>query len=58
MPFHRTMIIHIGYQGFCGLWAFQCRIGLKGFPRLARAMCEGNTKFGIFSGEGLLLSEV
>ena len=58
MPFYRTMTIHIGYQGFCGLWEFQCRIGLKLFPRLARATCEGNIKFGIFFGEGLLLSEV
>ena len=57
MPFHRTMIIHIGYQGFCGLWAFQFRIGLKLFPRLARATCEENTNLG-FSEEGLLLSEV
>ena len=33
---------------FCGSQAFQCCIGLKLFLRLARAMCEGNTKFGIF----------
>ena len=48
VPFHRTMTIHIGYQGFCGSYAFRCRIGLKIILRLARAMCEGNTKFGIF----------
>ena len=40
--------IHLGYQGFCGSYAFWCCIGLKLFLRLARATCEGNTKFGIF----------
>ena len=57
LSFHRTMTIHIGYQGFCGSYAFRCRIGLKLFLRLALATCEGNTKFGIFR-DGLLLSEV
>ena len=47
-PFHRTMTMHIGYQGFCGSYTFRCRIGLKLFLWLARAMCEGNKKFGIF----------
>ena len=48
VPYHRTMTIRIGYQGFCGSYIFQCCISLKLFLRLARATCEGNTKFGIF----------
>ena len=48
MHFHRTMTIHIGYQGFCGSYTFWCRIGLKIILRLARDTGEGNTKFGIF----------
>jgi hypothetical protein len=47
-PFHRTMIIQIGSQDLCGLYTFRCRIGLKLFLRLARAMGDGNTEFGIF----------
>ena len=57
VPFHRTMTIHIGCQGFYGSYAFRCCIGLKLFLRLARATCEENTNLGFF-GEGLLLSEV
>ena len=48
VPFHRTMTIHIGYQGFCDSYAFRCHIGLKLFLRLAHPMGEGNTNFGIF----------
>ena len=47
-PFHQTMTIHIGHQGFCGSYAFRCSIGLKLFLRLTRASGEGNTKFRIF----------
>ena len=47
-PFHRSMTVHISYQGFCGSYTFRCRIGLKLFLRLAHATCEGTTKFGIF----------
>ena len=46
--FHRTMTIHIGYQGLFDSYAFLCRIGLKLFLRLACAMGEGTTNFGIF----------
>jgi hypothetical protein len=42
------MTKHLGTQGFCGSYVFRCRIGLKLFLKLARAMDEGTTKFGIF----------
>ena len=57
MPSHRTMTIHIGYQGFCGSYTFRCRIALKIIRRVARATCEETPSLG-FSGDGLLLSEV
>ena len=57
MPFHRTMTIHIGYQGFCGSYAFRCHIGLKLFLGLHVPRAKETPSLG-FSEDGLLLSKV
>ena len=57
MPFHRTMTIHICYQGLFGSYAFRCRIGLKLFLGLHMPRVMETLSLGFF-GDGLLLSEV
>ena len=57
MPFHRTMTIHIGYQGFYGSYTFRCRIGLKLFLGLHVPRVKETPSLGFF-GDDLLLCEV
>ena len=57
MPFHRTMTMHIGYQGLFGSYVFRCRIGLKLFLDLHVPRVKETPSLG-FSRDGLLLSEV
>jgi hypothetical protein len=48
--FNVAMTKHLGFQGFCGSYAFRCHIDLKLFLSLARATGEETTKFRIFLG--------
>ena len=54
---HVTMTKHVGFQGFCGSYAFQCRIGLKLFLGLHVPWVNEPPSLGFFL-DGLVLSAV